>query len=45
MGKKKVTLSLDEKIYSNFRKYCEENALIVSKKIELILKEVLKKTK
>jgi len=43
--KKKVTLSIDKKIYSDFQKFCEENALIISKKIELMIKEVLKKTK
>ncbi len=45
MGKRKVTLSIEDKTYSDFQKYCNENALIVSKKIELLLKEVLKKIK
>jgi len=41
--KKKVTLSIEDKVYSDFQKFCDENALIVSKKIELLLKEVLRK--
>ena len=45
MGKKKVTLSIEDKTYSDFQKYCGENALIVSKKIELLLKEVLENVK
>jgi hypothetical protein len=39
---KKVTLSIDEKIYSEFQKYCDENAIMLSKKIELWIKEFLK---
>ena len=42
MVKKKVTLSLDSKVYSDFQKYCEENAIMLSKKIELLIKEVVK---
>ena len=34
---KKVTLSLDEKVYKDFQKYCEENAIMLSKKVELII--------
>jgi hypothetical protein len=40
---KKVTLSIDSKIYSEFQKYCEENAIMLSKKIELIMKDLLEK--
>ncbi|MBI2449341.1 hypothetical protein HYV49_03520 [Candidatus Pacearchaeota archaeon] len=42
MQKKKVTLSLDDQIYSEFQKYCEENAIMLSKKIELFMKDILK---
>lgn len=42
MSKKKVTLSLDDKVYANFQKYCEENAIMLSKKIELFILEFLK---
>ncbi len=43
--KKKVTLSLDDKVYNPFKKYCEENAIMLSKKIELWIKEFLKENK
>jgi len=39
--KKKVTLSVDSKIYSDYQKYCEENAIMLSKKIELLMKKEL----
>jgi hypothetical protein len=40
--KKKVTLSLDSRTYSDFRNYCEENAIMLSKKIEIFINEFLK---
>jgi len=39
--KKKVTLSVDSKVYEKFQKYCEENAIMLSKKIELWIKDFL----
>ena len=43
--KKKVTLSFDSKVYDKFRKYCEENAIMLSKKIEIWMKEFLESKK
>ena len=43
MGKKKVTLSLDTKVYSDFQKYCDDNAIMLSKKIELFISDFLNK--
>ncbi|PJA70089.1 hypothetical protein CO155_01810, partial [Candidatus Pacearchaeota archaeon CG_4_9_14_3_um_filter_35_19] len=43
MAKKKVTLSIDSKVYKAFQKYCKDNATIFSKKIELVMKEILSK--
>lgn len=41
---KKVTLSLDAKIYEKFQKFCEENDIILSKRVErLIIKELEEK--
>jgi hypothetical protein len=34
MEKKKITLSIDNKTYSKFQKYCQENAIILTKKVE-----------
>ncbi|MFA5856909.1 MAG: hypothetical protein WC867_06110 [Candidatus Pacearchaeota archaeon] len=45
MGKKKVTLSIDSKTYSDFQKYCEENAIMLSKKIELVIRDIMKNGK
>ncbi len=39
--KKKVTLSLDDHVYKQFQTYCEDNAIMLSKKIELFMKEFL----
>jgi len=44
-GNKKVTLSIDSAIYDSFQRYCEENAIMLSKKIELFMKELLEKRK
>jgi len=45
MGKKKVTLSVDAKVYNDFRKYCSDRAIMLSKKIELIMKDIMKDKK
>ena len=41
MKKQKVTLSIDSETYASFKKYCEENAIMLSKKIELYMKKEL----
>ncbi len=43
--KKKVTLSIDAKTYEGFQKYCEENAIMLSKKIELWMGDFLEGVK
>ena len=40
--KQKVTLSIDSEVYNQFRKYCEENAIMLSKKVELWMSAELK---
>jgi hypothetical protein len=40
---RKVTLSIDSAVYDEFREYCETNAIMLSKKIELVMKEIMKK--
>lgn len=42
LAKKKVTLSIDSHVYNTYRKHCEENAILLSKKIELFMKKELK---
>ena len=41
MPKKKVTLSIDSGIYDSFQRYCEKNAIMLSKRIEIFMKEQL----
>ncbi|MBR9683417.1 hypothetical protein GOV03_02655 [Candidatus Woesearchaeota archaeon] len=42
---KKVTLSVNSKIYQQFQKYCEDNAFMLSKKVELTMKQIIAETK
>lgn len=39
--KKKVTLSIDSEVYKHFQEFCEENDLMLSKRIERLLKNHL----
>ena len=41
MTKKKVTLSVEASVYDNFKKYCEEHAIMLSKIIELDMKKIM----
>jgi len=41
LAKKKVTLSIDSAIYDAYRKHCEENAIMLSKKVEIYMKKEL----
>ncbi len=43
MRNKKVTLSIDADIYSDFQRYCEENAIMLSKKVEICMKKIMEK--
>ena len=45
MAKKKVTLSVDSKLYEEFQKHCEKNAIMLSRKIEIWMEEFLKNEK
>ena len=42
---KKVTLSLDGKVYADFQKFCEENAIMLSKRVELFMKGFVEENK
>ena len=45
MVKKKVTLSIESKTYEEFQRYCEENAIMLSRKIEIWIEDFLKENK
>jgi hypothetical protein len=39
---KKVTLSFDDKIYEKFKKFCADNAIMLSKRLEIEMREIMK---
>ena len=41
MGRKTVALSVDEDIYDAYQKYCEEHHMILSRKVEALMKKEL----
>src|SRR3989344_5852255 len=41
----KATLSFDSEIYKNFQKYCDENAIMLSRTIEIFMDDFFKKKK
>ena len=41
---KKVTLSADSEVYEQFRKHCESNAIMLSKRIELAMHDIMHST-
>ena len=45
MGNKRVTLSLDEKIYDKYIKYCREKGIILSKQVGFFIEGELKRIK
>jgi len=45
MGRKTVALSLDEEIYEQYKKFCEERSLILSRKVEKFMEDEMRKSK
>lgn len=45
MTKKRINLSIEDEIYREFQDYCEKHGMVASKKVELYMKEELKKAK
>ena len=43
MGRRTVALSLDEEVYDSYKKFCEKNSMILSRKIDQFMKDELKK--
>ena len=41
----KATLSFDAEIYKNFQKYCEENAIMLSRVVDIFMDDFNKKKK
>jgi hypothetical protein len=40
-GNMKVTLSINSEVYDNFKKYCEDHAIMLSKIIEIDMKKMM----
>ncbi len=38
---KKVTLSIESSVYEKFQKFCDKNAIMLSKRIELEMKKIM----
>lgn len=45
MGRKTVALSVDEDVYDSYQKYCEENHMILSRKVEALMKKDLEEVR
>jgi len=45
MGRKTVALSLDQDIYKQYQKYCEDHQMILSRKVEFLMKKELEDIK
>lgn len=43
MVRKRISFTVDSKVYDNYSKMCKEQGIVMSKKIELYMKEQLKK--
>jgi hypothetical protein len=42
MKKRNVTLSLDRNVYSKYKFYCQQNAIALSRSIEIFMEEQTK---
>jgi hypothetical protein len=42
---KKVTLSIESSVYDKFKRYCDDNAIMLSKRVELCMKKILDESK
>ena len=42
MGRKTVALSLDQNIYEQYKHYCEDKHMVLSRKVEAFMKDELK---
>jgi len=45
MAKRTVSLSVEEEVYEEYRRYCEQKGIILSKQFENFMVEELKKNR
>jgi len=43
MQRKSVTLKVDSKLYDNYRTYCKQEGIVVSRQFEKLMEQELKK--
>ncbi len=43
MGKKRITFYLDSEVHDKFKQLCEKNGTIMSKKVQKLIEESVKK--
>lgn len=41
MGKRKITITVDEKVFTAFKRFCSANAMKISTKTELMMRDAL----
>ncbi len=44
MAKKKISMTIDEHVFEEFKGYCERNGMKISSKVELMMREAVKNT-
>jgi len=42
MATKNVTLSIDDDVYDNYKKFCKSRGLLISKQVEIMMEEQMK---
>mgnify|MGYP001618382683 CR=1 FL=1 len=42
MVKRKISLTIEDAVFRDFKDYCEQNGMKVSSKVELLMKESVK---
>lgn len=45
MGSKNVTLSVDSKLYEDYKKFCKKKGWVVSRQFEIMMEEQMKEGK
>jgi len=43
MGRKNITLKVDDELYDKFREYCKKKGLIISRQFEIFMEKELNK--
>ncbi|MFH1133796.1 MAG: hypothetical protein V1735_04845 [Nanoarchaeota archaeon] len=44
MVKRKVSMTIDENVFNDFKSFCEQNGMKMSTKVELMMKDSVKDT-